>query len=567
MRRISLLATAAACLSLSACGGGGGTNSTPTPTPSPSPTPSPTPTPAQTNSSLINLQQSESFTNDAAHGTAKYPKSGADGTASASAETLSVSYDAAKQSYTITANSLSREFRQTDIDAATSNSQITVYKRTNGGTVDSLTLTKPGLSGRFTYQYVGGGVWQRTTETSNMISGTVDAFAYGVETADAAVPRTGIASFDVDLLGTLAFRDIALGLNGSGRLDVDFQSGDLTSRISAHGINPLTGQVTYDTAFEGTAKISSAANQFAGSFTMDGMTGSWNGRFYGPAAQEVGASFAASDSSTHAATGILIGRNADNSASQSLSQLKTKTQLEGYEAYSSAVLLNTTFYDPTDQSYAFGSSGIFQATDKVASESDAQFTTYERTVSGYTIKYKAYNFGATVQGISLTYLSFAFSVDPSSNSVITPSVYGIKTLGDNIPRIGQAHYSGIVYGGGTIQASNFRDLNGTAQFDFNFGSSSFTGSLSLVATDRFGSTTDFGTSTFANGAINHNFSTNQFTADLVPPAGRPGSGTLTGSFYGPTANEIGAGFRADLASPGIPTVDSHLWGIIVGKKQ
>ena len=110
----------------------------------------------------MSLSLSESFTNDAATGTASYPTSGASGTATSANATVSVVYDAASRTYTITNGARSQSFAQGDIDLPSTTSRITVFKKTSGTTTDTLTLTKPGTSGILIYRYVGGGYWQRT---------------------------------------------------------------------------------------------------------------------------------------------------------------------------------------------------------------------------------------------------------------------------------------------------------------------------------------------------------------------------------------------------------------------
>jgi len=143
-------------LLVSACGSGGGVNSTPTPSPtptSPTPTPtSPTPTPSQANASLVDLQYIERFANVAATANASFPTGGAAATVQSAPSTVTLNYDAATRGYTLAVDGRMQTFLPSQIDAAQSNAAITVYVRTNGDTTESLTLTKPGTSGRLTYQ-------------------------------------------------------------------------------------------------------------------------------------------------------------------------------------------------------------------------------------------------------------------------------------------------------------------------------------------------------------------------------------------------------------------------------
>ena len=82
-------------IALGGCGGGGGGGV--------ASTPAPTPTPVASNTSLQNLTNSQSFSNDAVLGQASYPTTGASGTVTPSANVaLTVSYNASTQTYSLT---------------------------------------------------------------------------------------------------------------------------------------------------------------------------------------------------------------------------------------------------------------------------------------------------------------------------------------------------------------------------------------------------------------------------------------------------------------------------------
>ena len=90
----------------------------------------------------------------------------------------------------------------------------------------------PGTSGRFTFEYVGGGYWQRTSEGAAAIAGNLEAFAYGLPTSASAVPRTGQAVYSVDLLGAVTVPNNVQGFTGAGKLLVNFASGTISIRGS-----------------------------------------------------------------------------------------------------------------------------------------------------------------------------------------------------------------------------------------------------------------------------------------------------------------------------------------------
>jgi hypothetical protein len=211
---------------LAGCGGGsgGGVNSTPapspTPTPSPSPSSSPTPTPGPANTSLLNKTGDENFTNDSVTGTAAVSASSVTGSAALS--TVTVAYNQASGTYTIYNGTRSQSFAPSDRDNALSSLTLTTLKRTSGTVTDTLVLTVPTQFRGRGYEWVGGGVWQRTTGTSG---GSVDAFAYGVETVASDVPRTGSAVYDITLMGVGAWQNALTSLAGTGSLNLNFRLG------------------------------------------------------------------------------------------------------------------------------------------------------------------------------------------------------------------------------------------------------------------------------------------------------------------------------------------------------
>ena len=128
----------------------------------------------------------------------------------------------------------------------------------------------------------------------------LDAFVYGFETAAAAVPRTGSASFNVTLNGgVLAPGADFQSLSGFGGLNVNLASGAI-STLGTYTVSTVLpvftlqppGTTTDSGSWTGNATLSAVANLFAGTFAMDGTTdysGDILGQFFGPAAEEVGA--------------------------------------------------------------------------------------------------------------------------------------------------------------------------------------------------------------------------------------------------------------------------------------
>jgi hypothetical protein len=272
---------------------------------------------------------SEDFTNDAVAGSGTFfSRTGGTSTAVTS---MTVHYDAAAQSYTLTMPGHAFTFGPADIKDSP-DPAFTVYQAIDNsaglGAVETLLLLKNRPS---TYRYVGAGLWTRYQNgTAGSVFTRFDAFTYGVETPDAALPRTGTASYTVDIAGTIHSGygfDIGPGggfdhearFLGSGNLAVSFATGTLLLTGSGSAFDQYTGTSFGGVmAIGGTGKLSATANNFHGDLTIGAnYSGSWLGRFYGPAAEEVGATFFANgpgsfpDSSI---TGAIVGKRGAISA-------------------------------------------------------------------------------------------------------------------------------------------------------------------------------------------------------------------------------------------------------------
>jgi len=605
MKTIHLVAGASAIALLSACGGGGGGIAvgtppppaapapTPSPTPAPSPTPTPTPSPTPTpppapqNSSLLDLRVSESFTTQATAAAANYPGNGTSAS-SPGAATLTIQYDAPTGSYTIVRPGLTTPFGPAQSDAAASNAVLAAYRRQDGTTTETLRLTKPGKEGALNQEYVGAGFWRTVDTAGGVEQNRFGSFTYGVRSAATDVPASGTASFGIGLLAMGATKDAVVDIYGTGTFQVDFgtHSFTLQGATTTRLLNQLgsTGPAyLVPGTFSGDGLVAVSANAFTGGIKLDGSgtyTSALQGFFYGPGLAEVGATFSGTYGNL-GLSGSLIGRRGDTAP-----ELETLTRLFGpaqVQESTRQLLYNanpggTTFRDAaldarTSSSLTLdpGSSSIdlriykFGPADRVAAESDARFTTYR--LGGMVLRtIKLYNAGGTNTELALNYASF-FSM---TNAAVAEdrrwdsfTVFGLQTAGGNVPRTGHGIFDGRVYGsavGAGSTADRF-SMEGTATMDFDFAASSFTGAMTTAATNlRTGVTSQLGSFAFNNGTIAP-FSL-AFNADI---AGAPGSsGALNGSFYGPTAQELGATFG--LITPGAGTVLTGA-GAIVGKRR
>jgi hypothetical protein len=553
MMGLRFAVTVSLCAIVSACGGG--TTAGPVTTPPPPPTSGP---PSSANASLLGTLVNESFTNDAATGTVSYPVSGAPATISAAQSTATVIYDAAAQKYDITVAGRSQSFRPSDIDAATSSAAISVYVKKDGSTTDSLTLTKPGESGRFTYKYVAGGYWQRTTTGKSAISGSLDAFAFGVETPVGSTPRSGYAAYSVDLLGAVTLRDSVQGITGQGDILVDFAQGHISTRALIDGLGAVGGAT-----FVGDARLSSADGIFSGTADIFGnksYSGAMNGRFYGPAANEVGAAFSVKASDGNAVVGTIIGRQsatpggnstianmtssqflAGDSARLSFSgaEFSVPTQIRGNGTNSIAAYYNaaTGTYD-----LLFSDNAVRIQTINTLSEGSPSF-------SGTSIYGAFSTYGPPAPYTPLRYLRTGRSSSGQAGvTQINDVVFGLATSDAALPRTGQAGYDiHLISSLAQPGATGLKLISGRGELVADFASNTLTTRGTLFEFTAMGLLGNFS----GNGTIGA--SSNSFAGSLSFSGVGTYSGNMKGRFYGPAADEVGAAFSLLDAGGGVAT--------------
>ncbi|WP_394652612.1 transferrin-binding protein-like solute binding protein [uncultured Sphingomonas sp.] len=511
----------------------------------------------------------------AATGSASFPTSGAAPTTAASQATATVRFDLATRGYTITVGGRSQTFLPSDMDAAQSTDVLAVYVRRNGDTVDSLTITKPGTSGRFTYQYVGSGFWQRTVKGSNAISGNFDAFAYGVTTPAGAVPRTGRAEYAIDLIGVETVRDNVIGITGQGTTQVDFASGGIVTHGTA------IGAITKDRAlFSSEALLSSSANSFTGNFRLEDFgvfSGQIDGKLYGPAAQEIGAAFSARNSDGRVVVGALTGRGGavttsnstvttptansfyDNDAATLRTTLVGSTgQNNGTETFSNGSAALTPLvvnYDATTRAYTliapdrsqyFAVSGIRDSFD--SPNRNSYFYSGILPSTQYVQGKRWYAFGNAASGGGTSY-------------ILTDTAFGIRTADAALPRTGSAGYNIALYGSAAdADLPNLTDFGGRGTLMANLATGAITATGTLDWREDYyisGRAVRTGTGNFELAATLSS-SVNAFGGTMKFSGFGAYTGTLNGRFYGPTGEEVGAAFAAADGAGG------HATGVLTG---
>ena len=296
--------TFGAIMALGGCGDGGGGMVASVSAPPP---------PVVSNASLASLTASQSFSNNAASATATIAASANVTAAASTSQPMTFSYDLASNSYTVSTQGRSQTFAPAS--QASAKGGIAVYAVTNGATADRLTIETASVTGyaATSPQYSGLGYWQRTVSGSGSSDVSVDFFIYGLPSAISAVPRTGSAAYATSVYGLVSpLGTEARFFQGTGRMDVDFADALLTTSatVSESGI---VSQANYGTGatLTGSGTLSSSANAFTGSAVYTGLNsashGTLAGQFYGPGAQEVGASFTTTAADGSSATGVIWG--------------------------------------------------------------------------------------------------------------------------------------------------------------------------------------------------------------------------------------------------------------------
>jgi hypothetical protein len=328
---INGLSIASLCLALAGCGGGGSAvNSTPPPAaPAPSPV---TPANLSPSTSFSNSMQSGNFVTIRASGstTVKYSTDGNTRTTvvtvSPADTTNYISYDAASNVYAVNFTNSSGQAAKSAFDSK----GLPVSVQANGipdpteiqydntvcfhsgcsGGINRVTHTG---SGSFKYSYTAVAYFN-TSQSDNFAGSTTlynDFSVFGFPTPAAAVPRTGSATYALDLMGRYP---------GTGTGSVNFGSG--TYNFSGTIAQSIGSSQTTGT-FQSTGTLASASNGFSGTvnlavnttfpnppgadvksaYTFSGPIG---GMFFGPTAQELGGTFVASTTSSSTTAGSVL---------------------------------------------------------------------------------------------------------------------------------------------------------------------------------------------------------------------------------------------------------------------
>ncbi len=170
-------------------------------------------------------------------------------------------------------------------------------------------LLNPGASNpQLALTYASYGGWQSTTVNGTSLDAGTVFFVFGVKTQQSDLPVTGTAAYQTMLDGVFAGTGGVYVLNGSSRHLGQFQRGHRQLLDEPHGIHILDGSTKSFGSLSGTGTINAGTASFdASAPASGGYSASLLGKFYGPAAAEVGATFLLTGADGQG-NGVIIGK-------------------------------------------------------------------------------------------------------------------------------------------------------------------------------------------------------------------------------------------------------------------
>ena len=499
---------------------------------------------------------------------------------SAAPLSLTVSFDASSSSYTLTVPGGSETFSPSELSASSTTGQ-TIYQKANG---DQLTLITASPWSHKALNYVGLGVYQTSSTSGGVDTTTYSTFDYGTPTPATGVPRTGEAAYNVDLVGYLAVPgQTTKSLTGPGVFEADFLSGQFKANISptetdlttASGVTGGGIQLIAVGALSSSDATFSGNAQFTDNVGSTFYVGPITGRFYGPSAQEVGASFSGDNPNGGVVSGTIVGAQAGGAPGENLTLTNFYAQQLFYtqtvdNADISPGIAQLTLYTNGNISFNGGAYTTLTPADIVASTLP-NFTTYKTTTSGIPIEFDTYNVGAGNTELALTYMDFGIwkenaTIPPGSNESILYVTWGIPTPYGVLSRLtGTGQYTGVTYGT-AINSTGQYDITGTSSLTVNFSTQSASGSMTMNGVLEGSSTTNnFGTFNFSGSIQAANPGEILQILPLQAYQGATGVGHVYLQFYGPSAQEAGGPFLFQLNN-GLPNATS-ISGVIAAKQH
>ncbi|MCW2363995.1 MULTISPECIES: hypothetical protein [Sphingobium] len=519
---------------------------------------------------------------------------------------LTISYDAVNNSYTLTTPIRSQTFTPEDKEAGNSPNQLSyVIGGASSGTRDVLMIAHQQFSQTDPNQFVGFGYWQHDELEGAKQKASFSMFTYGFPTPEANIPRVGTAAWDIDLFGIANSSGYSpQGLGGSGVFNVDFLTGDFAATADVQIVNLVTMEPgEFTSKFEALGRLGSA-NSFAGTVLVVGphaYAGSIEGQFFGPNAEEIGATILATlqgdpTLNREGFVGTITGRRNPNPNPINLNLMNLQQDLmvettvaqfrsgtdpgTAFPAGTTTMLqdfLGQVVTLATDGSVKLtadflpGLNATFASTDRVGQNS--RFVTYQKTIDEVPTELGIFRPGLANADIALSYASFGYwsthtvKENGGFDAIRSYFPYGFQTpLNMLAVKTGSAHYSGVVYGTGAFGDAQPFEVGGSSNFDFDFAMSRYTGALDLHQISAGGSAgAALGRWTISSGYITSGI---PYGGGLVGPVEHSSGGSILPRFYGPNAEELVARFVIGTPTTGQPR-PGEVWiaGVTVAKQD
>ena len=211
----------------------------------------------------------------------------------------------------------------------------------------------------------------------------------------------------------------------------------------------------------------------------------------------------------------------------------------------------TISYDASAKSYTVSAGGLTQTfLPSEITTSDNTQTVY-KTNSGQagdylTLVKSPYSGTTSPQYVAMGYWQHN-SVDGSTQSTTFDSfAYGLDTPATAVPRTGQAAFQTSVFGITTIPGYQPQSFQGSGRFDVDFLTGIFTTDTSVTESALVSGASDVGGGVELTGGGQLSSSDGTFSGYIhYGGENANASGTLSGRFYGPNGQELGASFSAN----------------------
>ena len=215
--------------------------------------------------------------------------------------TLKPSTGEVKASITVTDGSTNRTLTTDYTDTNVYVNQNAFVAMKDSGSVPTYAATT--MSENDSYNYLSWGTW--STELSASHKTVVDGSRWiaGKLTPTTSMPSSGTATYNGTVQGMSYESDALKTLNGTHTMNANFASGTITGTMN---VNYASSGASYATTNLNAVSIS--GNGFAGGLNGTDNTGSIKGSFYGPAANEIGGTWALSKTGSSSAAGIFAGK-------------------------------------------------------------------------------------------------------------------------------------------------------------------------------------------------------------------------------------------------------------------